>query len=84
MFNPQYEKLFLITDHITCNFHRCLFERNVHGVGMLLNIKEIFLYIQISRQRDSSWLKLLLIHVLLISTVHLISIINVQTAVGTG
>lgn len=43
-----------------------------------------FLYIQISRQRDSSWLKLLLIHVLLISTVHLISIINVQTAVGTG
>lgn len=53
---------------------------------MLLNIKEIFLYmyIQISRQRDSSWLKLLLIHVLLISTVHLISIINVQTAVGTG
>lgn len=51
---------------------------------MLLNIKEIFLYIQISRQRDSSWLKLLLIYVLLISTVHLISIINVQTAVGTG
>lgn len=59
MFYPQYEKCLVITVHIHAIFTGVIFERNFHGVGMLMNINENFLYIQLSSQRDSSWLKVL-------------------------
>lgn len=42
MFYPQYEKCLVITVHIHAIFTGVIFERNVHGVGMLMNINENF------------------------------------------